>query len=227
MDRMLLIETSGRVGKVGIAERRSLLAERVLDETRRHARDLAPAIAELLREQGWKSRDVTAAIVSAGPGSYTGLRVGIMSAKVFAFATGCALIGVPTFDIIAFQAQTPATELVLVADAQRDQVYVQTFRRQAAEDRFRSAADVAVVVVDGLVGVFSPDAAVAGPGLDKIKRQLPKQTVAGAEHPSLAGLLAVGLERYERGERDDPLRLEPMYLLRSSAEEQWDRRPSP
>ena len=65
---------------------------RRLDEARRNARDLAPAAAELLQKQGWKPIGLDAVLVSCGPGSYTGLRVGIMSAKTLAYATRCALI---------------------------------------------------------------------------------------------------------------------------------------
>src|SRR5262245_19766278 len=56
--RLLILETSGRTGQVAVAEGGVLRAVRALDETRRHARDLAPTVAELLAEQGWKPRDV-------------------------------------------------------------------------------------------------------------------------------------------------------------------------
>ncbi len=108
--RFLILETSGRIGQVGVASDGNLLAFRRLDEARRHARDLAPAVAELLSQQHWQPCDIHAVIVSQGPGSYTGLRVGIMSAKAFAYATGCALLAVETFSAIALQ--TPPAPLV-------------------------------------------------------------------------------------------------------------------
>src|SRR3974390_1867523 len=82
--RILLIETSGRAGSVALAEGAELLRLRQLDEGRRHARDLAPGVAGLLAEQGWTPDRLSAVVVSLGPGSYTGLRVGIMSAKIVA-----------------------------------------------------------------------------------------------------------------------------------------------
>src|ERR1700753_1009836 len=96
--RLLILETSHRVGKVALASGDSIVGERTLDESRRHARDLAPAIQTLLGAQGWRARDLDGVIVSRGPGSYTGLRVGIMSAKTLAFATGCALLAIDTFE---------------------------------------------------------------------------------------------------------------------------------
>src|SRR5262245_32159459 len=95
--RLLLLETSGRVGQVGLAADGRLLAGRRLSETHRHARDLAPTVAALFREFAWKPADVQAVVVSRGPGSYTGLRVGVMTAKAFAYATGCRLLALDTF----------------------------------------------------------------------------------------------------------------------------------
>src|SRR6267154_1673026 len=119
LPRLLLFETSGRIGRVGLAEGPVLLAEDSLDEARRHLRDLAPMVARLLRERGWAPRDLGGVIVSLGPGSYTGLRVGIMSAKMLAHAIGCALLGAPTFEVLARQAASTVRELVVIADAQR------------------------------------------------------------------------------------------------------------
>src|SRR5688572_8737443 len=98
--RALVLETSCRRGLVAVADGDRALAVRALDESRRNARDLAPAVAALLAEQGWKARQLEVVIVSVGPGSYTGLRVGIMSAKALAYATGCALVGVETFAVV-------------------------------------------------------------------------------------------------------------------------------
>ena len=67
--RLLVIETSQRVGLVALARGQRLLGERRLDEARRHARDLVPAIADLLEGQGWKARNLSAVLVSRGPGS--------------------------------------------------------------------------------------------------------------------------------------------------------------
>src|SRR5688572_658963 len=102
--RMLILESSGRTGRVALALGANLLSERVLDEARRHARDLAPAVSELCAAQGWRVRDLQAVAVSLGPGSYTGLRVGIISAKTLAYAVGCVAFGIETFAAIARQA---------------------------------------------------------------------------------------------------------------------------
>ncbi len=141
--RLLLLETSGRVGLVAVAEGAELRAQRRLDETRRHARDLAPAVADLLREQGWKPLDLSAVIVGRGPGSYTGLRVGVMSAKTLAFATGCALLGIDTFAAIARQSPEECARVDVIADAQKDLVYLQSFLRTGTN--WRPDSELAII----------------------------------------------------------------------------------
>ena len=119
MPRLLILETStGRSGLVALADGAELRGLRRLDDSRRHGRDLAPAVRALLGEAGWKPRDVDAVVVSRGPGSYTGLRVGLMSAKTLAYATGCALLLIDTFAVVAAQAPAEATPLDVLADAQ-------------------------------------------------------------------------------------------------------------
>jgi tRNA threonylcarbamoyl adenosine modification protein YeaZ len=85
----LILETSGRVGLVGLARDGRVVRSARLDETRRHARDLAATIDAVLKAEGAGPKDLHGVMVGLGPGSYTGLRVGIASAKVLAYALGC------------------------------------------------------------------------------------------------------------------------------------------
>src|SRR5207248_2632342 len=126
-ERFLIIDTAHRRGQVAVALGERLAGASHLEEARRHARDLVPRAHELLREQGWTARDLTGVIVNLGPGSYTGLRVGLMSAKTLAYATGCALVGVGSFAAIALQAPAAAPTVDVLADAQQGKIYVQRF----------------------------------------------------------------------------------------------------
>ncbi len=222
--RALILETSGRPGWVALAEGAVIRNVRRLDETRRHARDLAPAVQELLRECSWKPREIQVVIVSRGPGSYTGLRVGITSAKVFAYATGCGLIGVDTFAAIAMQAppvaDAPGSPVDVVADAQQDKIYVQRYVGGAPR------TELAVTTIAEWLAQCEPAQWVSGPGVRALRGRLPDGCRVIAEelwNPQPESLLRLGLERYQRGERDDPFRLEPSYLRPSSAEEKWSR----
>jgi len=215
--RLLIIETSHRVGCVALALGDALVGERALDESRRHARDLVPAIQELLQTQGWRARELDGVIVSRGPGSYTGLRVGIMTAKTLAFATGCALIAIDTFAALAHQAPADCLNLDLIADAQQDHVYAQRF----------GAHPEPLVVLPLEMWLESARAwhvTVTGPGLEKYGERFRDLTTLPPENWNAqpASLLALGLERIRRGERDDPFAVEPLYLRASEAERKWE-----
>jgi tRNA threonylcarbamoyladenosine biosynthesis protein TsaB len=220
--RFLLLETSHQPGVVAIAEGAHMLAVRRLDEARRHARDLAPAVGELLASQGWKPQDIQAIVVGRGPGSYTGLRVGIISAKTFAYAAGCALLGLDTFAVLAAQAPAHATRLAVLADAQQDKVYVQEFENALPVSQLRIAA------FSEWVGAVTTPIAVTGPALSRWASNLPpavKPVPESLWYPQSESLLQLGLARYERGERDDVYGMEPIYLRPSAAEEKLKNRP--
>ncbi len=226
--KLLIIETSDKPGVVALAAGERLLSERRLDEARRHARDLAPALASLLAEQNWRARELDGVIVSRGPGSYTGLRVGVMSAKTLAYASGCRLLAVDTFAAIARQAPTEAATVDVVADAQQDKVYVQRFRRMQPGEAWIADAALTIMPFEQWLATLSPGAWVTGPGLAGQGARLPNsiRVVPEADWtPRAESLLALGLERWQRGERDDPFAIEPLYLRPSSAEEKWDRKP--
>lgn len=222
--RLLILETSGRVGQVAVAAGEVLCAVRRLDEARRHARDLAPAVRDLLAGQGWRPRDVDAVVVGRGPGSYTGLRVGIVSAKAFAYATGCALVALDTFAVLAAQAPRAAERLDVLADAQQDRVYVQGFARPARGEPPQPATPLRIEPFADWLAAREPGAWVTGPGLRVQRQRLPAEARVvdeGLWDPQAESLLRLGLAAYRAGARDDVWTLEPLYLRPSSAEEQW------
>lgn len=218
--RVLIVETSGRVGQVALAWGPELRRHRWLDEARRHARDLAPAVAELLAAEGWRPRDLDAVLVSRGPGSYTGLRVGLMAAKTLAYAVGCPLLAVDTFAAIARQAPPPAGRLHVIADAQQDHVYVQRF---TGPERTPDG-EVVIRLFGDWCGEVQAGDTVSGPGLRGQLARLPaglSVVEADAWDPRAESVLAIGLARLLAGERDDPWTVEPLYLRPSAAEQQW------
>lgn len=214
--RSLILDTSHRLGRVAVAQGERVAGERLLEEARRHARDLAPAIKELLAERAWPPASVEALFVSRGPGSYTGLRVGLMSAKVFAYATGCALLAIDTFAALARQAAAPLVDVI--ADAQQDKVYVQRF------EQGRPPGDLAIRPFAEWLTTLSADVTVTGPGLEPFGARLPAGTATAQREQWFClpqALLEVGIERWRLGQRDDPFAVEPLYLRASSAEEKW------
>jgi tRNA threonylcarbamoyladenosine biosynthesis protein TsaB len=225
--KMFIVETSERIGQVALGRGAELLAVRRLEQARRHNRDLAPALRDLCAAQGWRVRDLDGVIVSRGPGSYTGLRVGVMSAKALAYATGGALLAVDTFHAIAAQAPPAVDRLDVIADAQQGHVYVQGFRR--AGDALRPESHLRIQPLADWLAQRPAAAWVSGPGLGVYADRLPVGTPVVERdlwHPRAESLLRLGWERYASGERDDLWTLEPLYLRPSAAEEQWRGRTS-
>jgi tRNA threonylcarbamoyladenosine biosynthesis protein TsaB len=222
--RLLIVETSGRVGQVAVALGGQLGEVRRLEESRRHARDLAPAAGQLCAARGWKLRDLDAVIVSLGPGSYTGLRVGLISAKTLAYATGCKLIGVETFAAIARQAPPEANAIEVIADAQQRKLYVQRWRRDGAD--WRPENFLAITTASEWLAELRPGTWVGGPGVRVCESSIPAANrilAAERREPSPESLLQLGLERWSNGAWDDLWKAEPIYLRPSNAEENWDR----
>lgn len=222
--RLLLLDTSGKVGRVALAQDDELGEVRTLDESRRHVRDLAPTISALCAARNWKVRDLEAVIISIGPGSYTGLRVGIMSAKTLAFAAGCVVLGLETFAIVARQARPEARQIDVLADAQQQNLYVQRWRRM---EMGWESDPLRIAPARDWLAKLKPDVWVTGPGLRLHEASIPEANPMVAverREPQPRTMLELGMERWRRGDADDFWTLEPLYLRPSNAEENWDRR---
>lgn len=227
--RTLLIETSGNTGYVGLAVGNQLVQQATLATGRQHIRDLMPQCQQLCQQQGWKPVDLQAIVVSIGPGSYTGLRVGIMTAKTLAYALNIPLIGVPTFDSLAwttFQANPSLTSLTVIADGQQDKVYVQSIEHQSGDvpELFQTTSPLAIVPGEAWRSSLTAGTVITGPGLVQQRQHLPASVEILEEslwHPTLPGLQHMGLIRWQAKQFEDTFSLEPLYLRASSAEEQW------
>jgi tRNA threonylcarbamoyladenosine biosynthesis protein TsaB len=227
--RFSILETSSRIGQVAIAEGARLVEIRRLEEARRHARDLAPAVADLLKNHGWRPQDISAVIVSHGPGSYTGLRVGIMSAKTFAYAAGSRVLAIDTFAAIALQAPAAIACLDVIADAQQGKIYIQRFGALDENGLRQAHTTLAVNRLEDWQSAKPTDAWVTGPGLRVYRDRLRQDLLCTDEmswDPQPESLLHIGLLRFQRGEADDLWSLEPLYARPSSAEEKWQARSS-
>lgn len=99
--KILALETTDAQGSVALCVGGEILTSRRLETERRSAQTLAPTIQETLTEFGWAPQDVDAVAVAVGPGSFTGLRVGVATAKMFAWAVGAKIVGVDALEAIA------------------------------------------------------------------------------------------------------------------------------
>lgn len=215
----MLIETSGRVGQIALARDGALLARARLDESRRHARDLAAAVQARFQAEKLVPADCTGVIVGLGPGSYTGLRVGLASAKAFAYALNCPLVAVPTFRAIVAGLPAAVTEVEIIADGLQGVVYAERFRR--GNDGWESLLPLALMPVAEWAARLRGGDCVTGPGLGVHAAAVPPGVEQLAEEfrlPTLAGLLqaAAGTRPCTR---EELFNIEPLYLRGSSAEE--------
>lgn len=220
----LSIETSGRVGKLGLARGGAVVRAVDLDASRRHARDLTAVVATMLEAESLYAADLTGVMVGIGPGSYTGLRVGIVAAKSLAYATGCRLVAVPTFHAIAVQAPAEARSVWVIADALQGQLYLQHFER-GAEESLSPVDDLRIERAEDWLNRAGPDVWITGPGVNVHADRIPKDfhLVPEADRePSVASLFAVG-KSIAPASREAIFGLEPLYLRGSSAEEKAKR----
>jgi len=219
--RGIALETSGLRGSVAALEGERVLAAHELTSRQRSAQSLAPALRDLLAEQKWQPRDVQLVAVTVGPGSFTGLRIGVTTAKTFAYAVGAELVAVDTLEVIALQAPEGWKCLKVALDAGRGQVFTAEFSRDARGELTTVAPSDIVEVVDWLAGLRSGDV-VTGPMVDKLADELPPSVTAvdpTYRVPTATAVAQLAWRKYLAGQRDDPIQLVPLYLRLSAAEE--------
>jgi len=225
----LALETTERVGSVAALDGDNLLCELSLDSNKRSAQSLVPGMKELLERVGWPPTDVDLVATPVGPGSFTGLRVGVTTAKCFAYAASADILGVDTLEVIAAGAPAQIEAVAVALDAQRGEVVAQRFER-GADGLMRSAGSASLVEISAWLQGLQPEALLTGPVLGKIADRVPDHlTLLDREYwaPSAASVGRVAFRRYSAGERDDVWRLAPRYSRRSAAEEKWEQRRGP
>lgn len=220
----LAIETSGFEGSIALRRDGAPLDDFAL-ERRRHAQTLVSQVQTLLSRHQLVSSDVDLIAVSHGPGSFTGLRVGIVFAKTFAYALNCPLVAVDTLEAVALRAPSDVNRISVVSDAQREQLFVGDYRRSNTGDWVRETP-IDIVDNDAWCRIVEAEDdsgfAVTGPGLRRVSDDLADsvRVLTDTEwNPHAAQIASIG-ERLARNEKfADASNLEPFYLRRSSAED--------
>jgi tRNA threonylcarbamoyladenosine biosynthesis protein TsaB len=225
--RAILLETSCPHAEVALADEHGIVRRQHLSMARQHARDLIPALDTLLREEGWPARSVTHLAVDIGPGSYTGLRVGVVTAKMFAYATSAKVVGVDAMTLLALGSPPSARSVWGIIDAQQQQVYAGQFVRDNEHSSPHLVGAIEILPVDDWVSRLGTGDFVTGPGLSRFADQLPigtKTAPPGEWSPKVDALQICLQVRMAGGSFDDPWELRPLYLRASSAQLRWDAR---
>lgn len=221
---ILAIDTSTHYGALGIGLPDGRTWTTVTDPEQKHGRSLVPAIGKLLEQAGLAVGDLDAIAVGLGPGSYTGLRIGLTVAKTLVYATGKPLVGLDSLEAIARAAPADALRVAIIADAQRGTLYTADFDRIQAGGLLVRQTPTQIETAEAWLQRFEPGTLVLSPDIDRLRPALAlPETVALGDaetgRPAAPALLALAREALERGERADPWFLEPLYLRASAAEE--------
>lgn len=221
---ILALETSGFGGSIALLDDATVLGTRVLDSQRRHAQTLVPEIQGLLTEHGRRPADCELLAISVGPGSFTGLRVGITCAKTMAYATGARIAAVPTFDALAAGCPADVDRVQVIMNAQRQEFFVGRYHRTKDGSWIETQRLRVERAADWQAGL-QPTDVVTGPGLEGVADELRGRCSILPEEfwqPHARWVGRLGLGQLQAGHLTSAWELSPLYVRKSAAEEKWD-----
>ena len=224
---LLAVDTATSQVAVALGEDGRVLGETRLAGGRRHAEQLAPAIASLGEQTGVRLDALDALAVGVGPGLFTGLRVGVTTVKVMAQALGVPVVAISSLDLVAHPLRHARRTIVVVVDARRREVFHARYRPVAGG--VARVSDYAVgppgEVVAGLADE-GEEVVLAGDGVAaywSTFAALEQAEVAGRDfdYPSASALVELATARVTRGEVEPPDAVRPLYLRESDAALAW------
>ncbi len=225
MERLILIETSTALCSVALAENGEVVAYKESSAPKAHASLTAVFIDEMLAERGLKLSDCDAVCVSMGPGSYTGLRVGVSTAKGLCFGSKKPLLAVGTLDTLVAQASNVILNspdvilnsiqdlhyIIPMVDARRMEVYTAVFTPEGQQ-----LTETSPVIVDETsfaAQLADGPTLFIGDGAGKCADVITHPNARFIQcHPNAAAMLAPALKAYRTGRFEDVAYFEPFYL---------------
>jgi tRNA threonylcarbamoyladenosine biosynthesis protein TsaB len=224
--RIVALETSGRHGSLAAlttsaAADLTLLRQIDLAGDQRTAQVLAPHFRQMLAEIEWSPQSIDLVAVANGPGSFTGLRLGVTTAKVFAYAVDAQIVAVNTLAAIASKSLQSPTPVWAIMDAQRQELFAAKF--SASESgQLHCVIQTQIMSQEAWLTALRPGDHVTGPALRRIAERLPVGVINAPEdvwQPTAAAVGRVAWQAYHAGQRDDVWKLTPAYYRLSAAEE--------
>jgi tRNA threonylcarbamoyladenosine biosynthesis protein TsaB len=220
---LLSIETSHDTGGVAIADGRTPPVEELSTQRLKHSEELLVLIDRLLKGLGVSMSDLDGIAVSIGPGSFTGLRVGLAAAKGLCLSGGLPLVSVGTLDVFARMCPEGGLPIFALIDAKRGELYWCSY--EYGGGKLKRTGEYLAISPGKLVELIAEKTLVVGSGVeaymeyikenagDKVKFLDPNP-----EHPLPGVVATVGLEKLNRGEVEDIGEIEPIYIRPSDAE---------
>lgn len=212
---LLALDTATRMMGIALYDGTEVWAEVIWQTNGHHTVELGPEVVLLLRRQGLGVEDLGAVAVAEGPGSYTGLRIGMALAKGLAVAQGIPLVGVPTLDILAYGQPPSDAQLVGLIHAGRSRVAAVWYKWESKG--WKPKGEPETYSWDELVEALQAPAYVVGElgieGREKLKSIPGIQLGTPAYSLRRPGYLAeLGWKEWKRGRVHDPGNLTPLYL---------------
>jgi tRNA threonylcarbamoyladenosine biosynthesis protein TsaB len=212
---LLAIDTASHMVGIGLDDGVQVVAEHIWQSERYHTVELAPEVARLLHQAGLEVSDLDAVAVASGPGSYTGLRIGMALAKGLALARRIPLVGVPTLDILAAGQPSANVPLLALMAAGRQRFAAAWYKWSARG--WKADGEPENLDWDALLAKLDPPCQVCGEfsadqrtRLSKMDQVMVASPAMCVRRPSLLGQLA--RRRLKSGRPPDPATLAPTYL---------------
>jgi tRNA threonylcarbamoyladenosine biosynthesis protein TsaB len=229
---MLILGIESSTSQVGVAigGHEGVLAQAHSSRGKRHAENLTPAIDFVRRQARVDLREISCVAVDLGPGLFTGLRVGVASAKALAHALRVPMIGVPSLDLLAFPVRFSPRRIVAAIDARRGELFYAFYRQ--VPGGVQRLSDHQIGTPDDLASELlasGEDCLLVGDGALRYREEfegLTKVELAdlGLAHPSAASLVQLAHAQALREEWVKPWDLQPLYLRVPDAEINWTTR---
>lgn len=214
----LSIDTSTRTAGIALSKAGRALGEMVWQAEYNHTTQLMPSIEYLMGQTGAKPKDLTAIIVAVGPGSYSGLRVGISAAKGLATALGIPMAGVNTLLLEAYPFLSAGLPVQPLLDAGRGEVSTSKFRHIAGAARLETM-EPAIMGIEQLCDAIKEPTVFCGEYLPAARDAIVERLGARAVCPPDSALIRrpsclaeLGWQRLRRGEGEDAASIQPVYL---------------
>ena len=225
--KILGIDTSTSCGSVGLIDDQGVIADNLLNLPVTHSERLIAAIGGVLDQSRCNLTDLNGIAISLGPGSFTGLRIGVSVVKGLAFTTGLPVVGVSTLDALAAQVAPTSYAICSVLDARKAEVYTALYRYEGGS-RVKRLTPYGAMRPEELVAQIREKTIFIGDGTrtygDYFRDTLPSLALFPAlplrvPHGSVVATL--GLELLQRGETLDVSTFIPIYVRPSEAEMKW------
>jgi len=229
--KILAVDTSTTAATAAITEDGRLVAEFTLNISRAHSQKIMGIIDELFKKSGFKPSDMDLFACSAGPGSFTGLRIGASIIKGMAQTFKKTVAAVPTLDALAYSLYNCAGLVCPMLDAQREMVYSNLYCWE--KGRLKKLEDLGVIKIGDLTGLIREKAVPAtflGDGVQlfekNLKNDLEEYYVAnsGSLLPRASACAAVAMDMYEKGSIDSYDTFKLTYIRKSQAEVEYEKK---